>query len=157
MENIDQYTSFEEFEIAFRKYVRFDEILEKIPITKSEIDNLEIVLPPSDFNNFFEEYQIITSKIERVSAILGTYVIVEKLYSKWFEKLLFLKMQEKNIKRGEKEKQKHYVDLELTKYHIVYDDIETIITKCEIIKEIYIARQHTLSRLLTYLEYKKQT
>lgn len=157
MENINQKTSFDEFEKAFRLYVRFDEIKEQVPITKKEIDKMDIVLPSSDFSNFIEEYKLITSKIERITAILGTYVTIEKLYSKWFDKLLFLKIREKDAPRGEKERQKHYVDLELMQYHLVKDDLDIIISKSTMLKEIYITRQHMLSRLLAYLDYRKVT
>lgn len=153
---VNQDTTFEEFEKMFKEYVDFEILKREIVDITKEIDSIGLEPGVIDFENFDEEYRTSGSIAERYAVIYSKFSIYRKKYKKYFDKLVFLKMRDSDVKGTTKEDKKHFVDLLLIKYHIILDSIDYIIDKSELVKEIYLNKHTSLSRLLSYLEYKNK-
>lgn len=151
---IDQNITFKIFENVFKEYVHYDTLVKEIVDVTKELDSIDLIAGSIDFENFEDQYKISGSIGERSSVIFSNFSIYKKKYKKWFDKLIFLRMKDDDIRGNTKEDRKHYVDLDLVKYHVVLEHIDYIIDKAELVKEIYLNRHTSLSRLLSYLEYK---
>lgn len=151
---LNQDSDWVQIEEAYREYIGLDILKTEIPKITQELRSITPYPGDVDLDNFRQQYMQAVEVIDRVSWVEYEYGTHKKKMKKAFDWMLAKRSECSDINGKTKEDKKRNAELELIRYVILLDSLEDIVSMALVLKMTYQRRQDSISRMLSYVEYK---